>query len=257
MRLNKYISHNSTYSRRDADELIKNGRVKIGNKLITDLATKVEDGDEVYLNGKLLEEKEDYTVVVYHKPYREIVSKKDPEGRKTIFESLPSKFKHFITVGRLDYNSEGLLLLTDSPHIATILMESNLERIYNVKLDGSISQRVEDAMQNGLTLKDATKGAHPLTQEKSMEFAPFSAYRITQNTPTLSKMKIAITEGKNREIRRFFGHFNLNVTKLKRVSYGWIDLNALPVGKTRYLQKDEYTKLRDLLWDIKRGKMKR
>ena len=247
MRLNKYISHNSTYSRRDADELIKSGRVKIGNKVITDLATQVDENSQVYLNGRLLEEKEEYTVIVYHKPYREIVSKKDPEGRKTIFDSLPQKFKHFITVGRLDYNSEGLLLLTDSPKIATKLMESDIERVYNVKLNGAITARVEDAMQNGLILKDATKGAHPLTDEKSMEFAPFSAYRITQNTPVLSKMKIAITEGKNREIRRFFGHFNLDVTKLKRVSFGWVELNALPVGKTRYLQRDEYKKLREFM----------
>jgi len=111
VRINKYISHNTKYSRREADELIKAGRVKIGHKIVTDLSTKVESGDKVFLNGKLIKPKHKFTVIVYNKPKGELVTKRDDRGRRTIYDSLPKKFSHFIPIGRLDFASEGLLLL--------------------------------------------------------------------------------------------------------------------------------------------------
>jgi 23S rRNA pseudouridine2605 synthase len=99
-------------------------------------------------------------------------------------------------------------------------------------------------MLNGLELEDATTGAHEKSKIKSMNFEPFIAYQIISNNKNFSKLKVAIAEGKNRELRRFFGHFGLEVMDLKRFEFGGISLNNLPTGKSRYLTKDEYKDLR-------------
>ncbi|WP_281951809.1 pseudouridine synthase [Nitrosophilus kaiyonis] len=256
MRLNKYISHNTTYSRREADKLIQEGFVKVNNKVVKEPYYDVKKEDKVFIKGKPVKEKKLFTVIVYNKPKGELVTKKDERGRKTIYDSLPAKFKHFIPVGRLDFATEGLLLLTDSPKVAQALMESNLERIYKVKIKGSITKAMEEAMKEGLELEDATKGAHEKTEIKSMKFAPFYAYQIIKNDPKYSKLKIALIEGKNREIRRFFAHFNREVLDLKRLEFGGIALNALPVGKTRYLTKKEYEDLKEFLKEFEKSKRK-
>ena len=247
MRINKYISHNTKYSRREADELIKEGRVKIGHKVVTDLSTQVEPGDRVFVNGKPVKVQHKFTVIVYNKPKGELVTKRDDRGRRTIYDTLPKKFAHFIPIGRLDFASEGLLLLTDSPKVASALMESELERVYYLKIKGSVTPQMEEAMREGLFLEDASKGAHEKSKEKSMRFAPFRAYKIIKNSPTFSKLKVVISEGKNRELRRFFEHFNRKVLDLKRLSYGWISLNALPTGKVRFFNKKEYKLLKEFL----------
>jgi len=250
MRLNKFISHNTPYSRREADRLIQEGRVKIGHRVVTEPYYDVQPGDRVFIDGKPVKQKRGYTVIVYNKPKGELVTKRDDRGRRTIYQSLPAKFRSFIPVGRLDFASEGLLLLTDSPKVAQALMESDLPRVYNVKIKGEVTPDMEKAMQEGLELKDAKAGGHEKSEISSMVFAPFFAYRIEKNAPTYSKLKVALTEGKNREIRRFFAHFGKDVVDLKRVEYGWIKLNALPTGKTRYLTKKEYAKLHDFLKEV-------
>ena len=246
IRLNKFLSHNSNYSRREADKLIEEGKVRVNNKVVTDLATKVKLTDKVEIGKKLIKEEKNklYTVIVYNKPKGEIVSKKDPQGRKTIYDGLEHKYKHFLSVGRLDYSSEGLLLLSDSVDIVNALMHSDLERVYKIKLNGLITPAVEQAMQSGITIEDATSGAYKGTKIKSMSFAPFLAYDIQTNGTKHSKIKVVINEGKNRELRRFFAHFNLDVLDLKRLEYGGISLNNLPTGKSRYLTKEEYKNLR-------------
>ncbi len=246
IRLNKFISHNSKYSRREADELIKNGEVSIDKKVITDLATKVTENTEVQVKGKTVkvDNSKPPTVIIYNKLKGEIVSKKDPQGRTVIYDTIPKKYSHFIPIGRLDFASEGMLLLTDDPKIATALMTSNLERVYNLKIEGSITSAMMEAMQSGLRIEDTMEGAHEDTQINSMEFAPFLWFDIKTNTPKFSKLKVAITEGKNRELRRFFAHFGSKVMDLKRVSFGGINLNNLPSGKVRYLTREEYQNLR-------------
>ncbi|MEZ4692446.1 MAG: pseudouridine synthase [Aliarcobacter sp.] len=245
-RLNKFLSHNSNYSRREADKLIEEGRVKVNGKVVTNLATKVSSKDEVQIGKKNIKEDKNkmYTVIVYNKPKGEIVSKKDPQGRRTIYDSLEKKYKHFLSVGRLDYSSEGLLLLSDSVDVVNALMHSNLERVYKIKVNGLITKSVEEAMQHGLEVEDARSGAYKTTKIKSMSFAPFLAYDIQSNGEKFSKIKVVISEGKNRELRRFFAHFNLDVLDLKRLEYGGVSLNNLPTGKTRFLTKEEYKNLR-------------
>ncbi|WP_198304340.1 pseudouridine synthase [Arcobacter vandammei] len=249
VRLNKFISHNSNYSRREADKIIADGLVRVNNKVVTDLATKVKTTDKVEIGKKIIKEDKNrlYTVIVYNKPKGELVTKSDPQGRKTIYDGLESKYKHFLSVGRLDYASEGLLLLSDSVDVVNSLMHSNLERVYKVKVSGYITPAIEQAMQQGITIEDARKGAYAKTAIKSMTFAPFLAYDIQTNGEKFSKIKVVISEGKNRELRRFFAHFNLDVMDLKRVEYGGVSLNNLPTGKSRFLTKEEYKNLRIFL----------
>lgn len=244
IRLNKFISHNTKYSRREADRLIAEGKVELNGKTVTDLATKVGREDKVKVNGRFVKPRplHEMTVIVYHKPKGELVTKKDPRGRKTIYDSLPKKFAHFVPVGRLDFASEGLLLLTDNPKVADILMRSDLERVYNLKIRGSVTPAMEKAMQEGIRI-EGKKGAHEKSKIEEVEFAPFYAYQILKNEPNYSKIRVAIGEGKNRELRRFFGHFDREVVDLHRVSYGGISLNNLPKGKTRYLSQREYDDL--------------
>ncbi len=244
MRLNKYIAHHSSYSRREADKAIQDGYVRVDGEIQTNPATQVdEDHAEVYISGKRVAPRDKYTVIVYNKPKGELVTKNDPKGRRTIYDSLDRKYKHFIPVGRLDYATEGVLLLTDASKIATALMTSNLERIYKVKIKGEITPEMEAAMLNGLELKDATAGAHEKSTITSMTFAPFIGYKIQKNAHNYSILKIALSEGKNREIRRFFAHFGTDVADLKRISFAEVELNNLPTGKTRFLTRSEYTAL--------------
>lgn len=248
-RLNKFLSHNSNYSRREADKIIAEGKVKINGKVVTDLATKVSPRDEVHIGKKAIKEDKNkiITVIVYNKPKGEIVSKNDPQGRKTIFDSLEKKFKHFLPIGRLDYASEGVLLLTDNVEALNAIVHSDLERVYKIKVNGQITSKVEHAMQNGLEIEDASTGAYKNSKIKGMKFAPFLAYDIQRNDENFSRIKVAINEGKNRELRRFFGHFGLDVMDLKRLEFGGISLNNLPTGKVRFLNKEEYKNLRIFL----------
>jgi len=246
MRLNKFIAHYSTYSRREADKAVLDGAVKISGKVEDNPATQVDERQaEVYVHGKKVSPKDIITVIAYNKRKGELVTKKDPRDRKIIYDTLDHKFRHFIAVGRLDYATEGLLLLTDSSVVATILMNSDLERVYKVKIKGRITEAMEEAMKKGMTIDDASAGAHSHSEITSMTFAPFSAYTILKNGDNYSTLKVGITEGQNRELRRFFAFFGTEVADLKRLSYGGIDLNNLPDGKTRYLSRSEYTSVRD------------
>ncbi|NOX16452.1 MAG: rRNA pseudouridine synthase [Epsilonproteobacteria bacterium] len=256
IRLNKMISHNTRHSRREADKLIQDGLVTIDGEVVTDLSTKVTYDDKIRIKGRSLYRKTKYSVIVYHKQKGELVSKKDDRGRKTIFDTLPSKYAHFMSVGRLDFTSEGLLLLSDAADIVSALMHGDLERVYYVKIKGSVTTQMEVAMKEGLYLADASKGGHEQSRVRSMEFAPFLNYRIIKNLPTYSTIKVTINEGKNRELRRFFGYFDADVVGLKRVSYGKIDLDMLKPGKHRFLTNTEYDALRDYLAYTKKEKVK-
>jgi len=203
MRLNKFISHNTFFSRREAEKLIKEGKVKIGNKIVKEPFYDVKDSEKIYIKNRLVKRKTKFEVIVYNKPKGELVSKTDPRGRKTVYDSLPKRFRYFMPVGRLDFQSEGLLILSDSSLVVEKLMSSNLTRIYNVKIKGDITPKIEKVMQEGLKIRDMSAGAHKLSNLKHIELRPFEWYEIKKNDKGFSKVKIALNEGKNREIRRF------------------------------------------------------
>jgi 23S rRNA pseudouridine2605 synthase len=251
MRLNKYISHNTKYSRREADKLIEEGEVTLNKKVLKDFGYEVEEDDRIYVKGRPVKESKELTIIVYNKPKGVLVTKKDDRGRATIYHKLPGKYRHFVPVGRLDYASEGLLLLTDSPEVATALMESGLDRTYNIKIDKPITEEMITAMKEGLVLDDARAGAHEKSKIYSMEFAPFAHFEIRAEGKNFSKLRVTITEGKNRELRRFFAHFEAKVLDLKRVAFGGIELNNLPTNKTRYFTRREYDDVHKFMKRIK------
>jgi 23S rRNA pseudouridine2605 synthase len=240
MRLNKYISHNTKYSRREADKLIEAGEVTLNKKPLKDFGYEVLDDDHIYVKGKAIKTNNDLTIIVYNKPKGVLVTKKDDRGRATIYHKLPGKYRHFTPIGRLDYASEGLLLLSNNIEVATALMESGLDRTYNLKIDKPITPEMIEAMKEGLVLDDARAGAHEKSKIFSMEFAPFAHFEIRSEGKNFTKLRVTITEGKNRELRRFFAHFEAKVLDLKRVAFGGIELNNLPENKTRYFTRREY-----------------
>ena len=254
MRLNKFIAHYSTYSRREADKAIQDGYVRINGEIETNPATQVDEKhDAVMISGNKITPTDQFTVIVYNKPRGELVTKKDPQGRKTIYDSLAKQYRHYIPVGRLDFASEGLLLLTDASRVATALMTSKMERVYKIKIKGPVTEAMQVAMGEGLELEDASAGAHENSEIESMNFAPFYAYQIQKNQGDFSVLKVAIGEGQNRELRRFFAHFGAEVVDLKRLSFGGIDLNNLPTGKVRFLERSEYASLREFLETIEKA----
>jgi len=240
MRLNKYISHHTKYSRREADKLIELGEVTLNKKPLTTFHYEVQEEDRIFVKGKAVKVSNELTIIAYNKPKGVLVTKKDDRGRATIYHKLPGKYRHFIPVGRLDYASEGLLLLTDSVEVATALMESGLDRTYNLKIDTPLSPEMINAMKEGLVLDDARAGAHEKSKIYAMEFAPFAHFEIRSEGKNFSKLRVTITEGKNRELRRFFAHFKAKVLDLKRIAFGGIELNNLPENKTRYFSRREY-----------------
>jgi 23S rRNA pseudouridine2605 synthase len=252
MRLNKYISHNSKYSRRDADRLIESGAVTVNKKKMTNFGYIVQEGDRVAVNSIPIKERTELTMIVYNKPKGTLVTKKDDRGRTTIYHKLPGKFRHFIPIGRLDYASEGLLLMTDSPKVADIMMRSKLDRTYNIKIDKPLTPEMEEAMREGLVLEDARAGGHEKSKIHSMEFEPFVHYEVRGVTGKFTKLRVTIAEGKNRELRRFFGHFDANIVDLKRVAFGGIELNNLPTNKTRYFTRREYDDIHKFLKMVQR-----
>ena len=240
MRLNKYISHNTKYSRREADKLIEAGEVTLNKKPLKDFGYEVLDDDHIYVKGKSIKTNNDLTIIVYNKPKGVLVTKKDDRGRATIYHKLPGKYRHFTPIGRLDYASEGLLLLSNNIEVATALMESGLDRTYNLKIDKPISTEMIEAMKEGLVLDDARAGAHEKSKIFSMEFSPFAHFETRSEGKNFTKLRVTIREGKNRELRRFFAHFEAKVLDLKRISFGGIELNNLPENKTRYFTRKEY-----------------
>lgn len=254
MRLNKFIAHYSTYSRREADKAIQDGYVRINGEIETNPATQVDEKhDSVMISGNKITPTDQFTVIVYNKPRGELVTKSDPQGRRTIYDSLAKQYRHYIPVGRLDFASEGLLLLTDASRVATALMTSKMERVYKIKIKGPVSEAMQVAMGEGLELQDASAGAHEHSEIESMSFAPFYAYQIQKNQGDFSVLKVAIGEGQNRELRRFFAHFGAEVVDLKRLSFGGIDLNNLPTGKVRFLERSEYASLREFLDSLEKA----
>lgn len=248
MRLNKYIAHYSTYSRREADQAILDGYVRIDGEIETNPATQVDERHaNVMISGNKITPTDQFTVIVYNKPRGELVTKKDPQGRKTIYDSLAKQYRHYIPVGRLDFASEGLLLLTDASRVATALMTSKMERVYKIKIKGPVTEGMKIAMGEGLELEDASAGAHEYADAGPMSFAPFYAYQVQKDQGDFSVLKVAIGEGQNRELRRFFAHFGAEVVDLKRLSFGGIELNNLPTGKVRFLERNEYASLREFL----------
>jgi len=220
-RIAKVIARAGVASRRDAEKLIAEGRVAVDGKVLSSPAYNVVPGQTVTVNGKPLPEAEPSRLWLYHKPKGLVTSHRDPQGRTTVFASLPASLPRVISVGRLDYNSEGLLLLTNDGEIARRLElpSTGWLRRYRVRVHGAPAQTVLDRLDQGITVDGIAYGSIKATVDK-----------VQGSNAWLT---MTLREGKNREIRKVLEFFGMPVSRLIRVAYGPFQLGQLEEGAVR------------------------
>lgn len=230
-RLQKVLARLGIGSRREVEEWIAAGKITV-NGLPVELGQKVGPGDRVKLNGKLVPLRfgtRTPRVLIYHKPEGEIVSREDPEGRPTVFERLPLLRKgRWIAVGRLDFNTSGLLLFTNDGTLANQLMHPRyeLEREYAVRLLGELTEEQIESLTSGIQLEDG--------------LARFTTLSDQGGEGVNHWYKVTLSEGRNREVRRMFEAVGLTVSRLMRVRYGPVSLSSrLKRGMWMEMPEDE------------------
>ena len=231
-RLNKFLAHAGVGSRRHCDELIARGRVSVDGEVVRELGTKVEpDAQEVCIDGQPLQcEKLVYWVL--NKPRGYLCTNHDPAGRPRALDLVPHITQRVFTVGRLDEDSEGLLLLTNDGDLAHQLMHPRfgVEKTYLVQVAGKPGREDLQQLLKGVWLSDGHVRARRVKRLKSQGESTW--------------LQITLSEGKNREIRRMLARLNHKVLRLRRVAVGPIKLDRLPSGKSRRLKAEELERLR-------------
>ena len=235
MRINKYLASTGLASRRKCEEYVLAKRVNVNGKVVTDLAFDVSEKDVVKVDGKVVTLPEDFTYLMMHKPKGYLTTVTDDRDRKTVMDLLPSEFKSLMPVGRLDFNSEGLLLFTNDGYVAQKIMRPSRKvvKTYSVKVEGEVTEEDASKMMKGVELIDGTKFKECVV-------------KILEIKERKTKLEVQITEGKNREIRKIFDKFGYNVIFLKRVSIGEIKLGGLTRGTCRLLKPREIQYLKSL-----------
>lgn len=221
-RIAKFIARSGYCSRRKAEDYIAKKSVSVNGETIGTPATFVDESDQITINGKAIQKPEATMIWCYNKPGGLITSHNDPQKRPTIFEQLSFLGKkHLISVGRLDLNTEGLLLLTNDGGVARYLElpSTNWKRIYRVRVHGKLDHKKLESLKKGIT----HNGVH---------YGQIDC-KIEKEGPTNSWLQMAIYEGKNREIKNICEALNLKVNRLIRVSYGPFQLGKLEKGQCK------------------------
>ena len=218
-RIAKYLARAGVCSRRDAEKLIAEGRVKLNGKVLDTPAVKVSGGDKVSVDNRPIGAAEPSRLWRYHKPAGLVTTHRDPAGRPTVFDQLPAGLPRVISVGRLDLNSEGLLLLTNDGALARRLElpSSALIRRYRARAYGRVTQAELDGLKNGLVVE-------------GMRYGPIEA-KLERGQGANCWIEVAIAEGKNREVRRVLEAIGLKVNRLIRIAYGPFQLGTLAPGE--------------------------
>ncbi|NLK17759.1 MAG: rRNA pseudouridine synthase [Clostridiales bacterium] len=235
MRINRYLALCGVGSRRQAENLIRQGKVKVNGKVVSDLATFVdEENDVVTCQGKRLEPPGEFTYIMLHKPKGCVCTARDEKGRKTVFDFLEGIDKRLFSVGRLDYDTEGLLLFTDDGELANKLAHpsSGIGKTYTVKIMGHIGESQLEALRRGVELDDGfvTSTAKAVILELGQDY---------------TKLELTIYEGRNRQIKRMFSALGKEVTFLKRTKIGELKLGGLKRGTYRHLRPKEVEYLKN------------
>ncbi|MEH2558294.1 23S rRNA pseudouridine2605 synthase [Bradyrhizobium algeriense] len=229
-RIAKVVSRAGLASRRDAEEWITQGRVTVNGRVINSPALDVTANDTIAVDGKVLPPRERTRLFMYHKPRGLMTTHADPEGRPTVFDNLPEGLPRLISIGRLDFNTEGLLLLTNDGGLARALElpDTGWLRRYRVRAHGEVTQAQLDELKKGVEVDGVKYGSIDATLERDQGANVWLVF--------------AIREGKNREVRNVMAHLGLEVNRLIRVSYGPFQLGELAEGqveevKTRVLRE--------------------
>ena len=226
-RLQKVIAQAGIASRRKAEELIKEGKVKVNGEVITELGTKVSESDKVEVNNKPIE-KETKEYYLLNKPRGVITTTNDEHGRKTVTDLIETSARIY-PVGRLDYDTTGAILLTNDGEFANILMHpsNKIDKVYLAKLEGIIKGEQINALKNGIMLDDVLVKASRVKLKK-----------VNQENST-SMVEITIHEGKNHQVKRMFESVGFHVEKLTRERIGIFDIKNLKSGQYRKLTPKE------------------
>lgn len=232
VRLNKAIADAGVSSRRHADELIEQGKVKINGKVCTELGTKITPADTVTVNGEPITRKKHLTYILLNKPKDVISTSQDEKGRTTVFDIVKLHVRLF-TVGRLDRNTTGVLLLTNDGELANRLMHPSygIPRIYRAGLDKPLTLKHAKEISNGIDLEDGPTQPCEIAIDQKDSFVAH----------------IQLREGRNREVRRIFEHFGYEVKRLDRKGYAFLTPRGLARGEYRHLTRDEVQELRKLV----------
>lgn len=233
MRINKYLAQCGVAGRRACDKLISEGRVSVNGK-VADLGLDIEEGDSVKVDGKIVTvQKNEYYIL--HKPKGYISTVSDDKGRKTVLDILGSGVGRVYPVGRLDYDSEGLLILTTDGELAQHLTHPSNEvpKTYTVKVEGRLTENDLNPIRSGIEIEGGyvTKKCRAHIIETNKEY---------------TKVELTLREGKNREIRKMFAAIGKEVTLLKRTKVGELSLRGLERGAFRKLTPAEVNYLKSL-----------
>jgi 23S rRNA pseudouridine2605 synthase len=231
-RLQKILSRTGVASRRQAEDIIREGRVVVNGSVVTEMGSKADlDHDHIKVDGRLLRPPRNLVYIALHKPHNCVTTVADPQGRATVMDLMRGVKERVYPVGRLDYHSEGLLLLTNDGDLANALTSaaSHVSKTYLVKVNGSLTTEQEQQFREGV----------PLGGRRT---AP-AGLRLTRNAVN-PWYEVRLIEGRKNQIREMFKHFGRLVEKLKRVRIGPLDLGPLKPGEFRYLSGEEVAKLK-------------
>jgi len=231
-RLQKILAHAGVASRRQAEKFILEGRVTVNGSVITELGSKADlERDHIKVDGRLIHAPRHLVYIALHKPNNTVTTVTDPEGRATVMDLLSGVKERVYPVGRLDYHSEGLLLLTNDGELANAVMSAatHLPKTYLVKVNGPLSGEQEQAFRQGL----------PISGQRTLP-AGLKIVREAENP----WYEVKLYEGRNNQIRLMFKHLGRLVEKLKRVRIGSLELGSLKPGEFRHLAQEEVQRLK-------------
>lgn len=230
-RLQKRIAEQSDYSRRKAEELIVEGKVSVNGKTIQELGYKVTDKDKIEIEGVALNTNEKKYFIL-NKPEKCVSTLSDDKGRKTVIDFIKTKAKVY-PIGRLDYDTTGILLLTNDGDFANLLMHpsSNIEKVYSAKIDGIMTLADIKELKQGVVI-DGYK-----TKECRVKV------RKVNNKSNTSIIEIGINEGRNHQVKKMFKALGFNVLKLDRIRYGILTIENLKRGESKELSKKDVSRL--------------
>jgi 23S rRNA pseudouridine2605 synthase len=238
-RLQKILAAAGIASRRKAEEIILAGRIALNGKTVTKLGTKADPAtDTITVDGQLLPSSQKLVYLLLNKPKGYVTTVSDPEGRPTVMQLLGTQTERLYPVGRLDYASEGLLLMTNDGDLAQELTHasSHVPKTYHVKVAGQPTEQALKRLRSGVTIT-LDDGRHVKTSPAKI--------RLLEQAPN-PWFEVILIEGRNRQIRRMFHHVGHHVEKIKRVQLGPIVLDV-PAGKSRPLTERELAQLKSLL----------